>query len=135
VGPAAGAQPNPAGALTAARLRSRWRRRRCNKNQSKEDVATTEPDDSFVARADAVIELANAQLGSIGRGKVSASSMYAIARFNAWVSFTGFTSQADMRSRRAETLDYFVAQYRATLEDHLDDYAEHFEEYMRGHEA
>jgi len=96
---------------------------------------TTELDDHFFARADAVIQLANEQLGTIGRGKVSASCMYATARFNAWVSATGFTSQADMRARKAETLDYFVAQYRAMLEDHLDDYAENFEQYMLGHET
>jgi hypothetical protein len=39
------------------------------------------------------------------------------------------------RARKAETLDYFVAQYRAMLEDHLDDYAENFEQYMRVGEA
>ena len=61
--------------------------------------------------------------------------MYATTRFNAWVSATGFTSQADMRARKAETLDYFVAQHRAILGDEvverLDDYAENFEQYMR----
>ena len=63
---------------------------------------TTELDDQFFARADAVIQLANEQLGTIGRGKVSASCMYATVRFNAWVSATGFTSHADMRARKAE---------------------------------
>lgn len=91
---------------------------------------TTELDDNFFVRADAIIQLANEQLGTIGRGKVSASCMYATARFNAWVSATGFASQADMRARKAETLDYFVAQYRAMLEDHLDEYAENFDRYM-----
>ncbi|MDQ1310125.1 MAG: hypothetical protein QG601_1395, partial [Pseudomonadota bacterium] len=38
-------------------------------------------DDDFYKRADAHIHLANAQLGEVGRGKVSASFMYAVARF------------------------------------------------------
>ena len=36
---------------------------------------------------------------------------------------------------RPKTLDYFVAEYRAMLEDHLDDYVENFEQYMRVREA
>lgn len=96
---------------------------------------TTDLDDNFFTRADAIIALANEQLKDVGRGKVSASCMYATARFNAWVSATGFTSQAQMRERKAETLEYFVAQYRAMLEEHLDEYAENFDRYMGVGEA
>ena len=42
-------------------------------------------DDKCYERADAHITLSNDQLSDIGRGKVSASMMYAVARFNAWV--------------------------------------------------
>lgn len=91
----------------------------------------TAMDDDFYNRADALIHLANEQCQSIGRGKVSASSMYAIARFNAWISACGFENAADMQAARQETIDYFVQQYTAMLEENLDDYIENFQKYMK----
>lgn len=87
-------------------------------------------DDKFYARADAHIGLSNEQCGEIERGKVSASMMYATARFNAWVSACGFRSAQEMSAARAEILGYFVVQYRKMLEDNLDDHIEHFDKYM-----
>jgi hypothetical protein len=91
----------------------------------------TDVDADFYNRADAVIHLANEQLAKIGRGKVSASCMYATARFNAWVTACGCNSAADMRAAREETIDYFTKQYRAMLEENLDDYIDKFAEYMQ----
>jgi hypothetical protein len=91
----------------------------------------TDVDADFYNRADAVIHLANEQLAKIGRGKVSASCMYATARFNAWVTACGCNSAADMRAAREETIDYFTKQYRAMLEENLDDYIDKYAEYMQ----
>lgn len=88
-------------------------------------------DDKFHDRADAVIHLANVQCKEIGRGKVSASLMYATARFNAWVSACGVDSGPDLKRAKQETVDYFVKEYRAMLEENLDDYIEHFTRYMK----
>lgn len=88
-------------------------------------------DDKFYARADAHIHLSNDQCGEISRGKVSASMMYATARFNSWVSACGFDSEQDMSAARAETVEYFVEQYRKMLEENLDDYTENFGKYMK----
>jgi hypothetical protein len=88
-------------------------------------------DDKFYARADAHIHLSNDQCGEIGRGKVSASMMYATARFNAWISACGFESDQEMSAARAQTVEYFVDQYRKMLEDNLDDYIAHFHKYMK----
>jgi hypothetical protein len=91
----------------------------------------SEPVDShFYDRADAIINLANEQNKEIGRGKVSASLMYATARFNSWVSACGFDGAEDMSGAKQETIEYFVEQYRAMLEENLDDYIEHFGKYM-----
>ena len=92
---------------------------------------STEVDDQFYDRADAIIHLANDQLENIGSGKVSASLMYATARFNAWVSALGFPDGAQMAAERQRTIDYFVAQYRSMLEKNLDDYIRKFPEYMK----
>ena len=90
-------------------------------------------DDKFYARADAHIHLSNDQLSTEpGRGKVSASMMYATARFNAWVTACGYASQQEMEASRGKTLDYFVEQYRLMLEENLDDYIANFSSYMKG---
>jgi len=87
-------------------------------------------DDKFYDRADAHIHLSNDQLKDIGGGKVSASMMFALARFNSWVSAGGFKSSEEMKEKREEIIEYFSDQYRKMLEDNLDDYIENFEKYM-----
>ena len=72
-------------------------------------------DPKFYDRADAHIHLSNDQLKDIGPGKVSASMMYATARFNAYVSWLGFDNAADMAEQRKETVGYFVEQYQIML--------------------
>lgn len=88
-------------------------------------------DPKFFDRADAHIHLSNEQMGDAARGKVSASMMYATARFNAWVSACGFASGPEMAEARQETVDYFVTEYRKMLEENMDDYIAQFERYMK----
>ncbi len=89
-------------------------------------------DDEFYDRADAHIHLANDQISEeIGRGKVSASFMYSVARFNAWVSACGWHSSKEMSEARKEAIEYFVNEYRKMLEENMDDYISNFESYMR----
>ena len=88
-------------------------------------------DDQFFDRADAVVNLANTFLEQVTRGKVSASLLYATARYNAWVSACGFENGSDMRDMKEETIEYFVQEYRKMLSENLDDYIENFEGYMR----
>ena len=87
-------------------------------------------DPTFYDRADAHIHLSNAQLSDIDPGKVSASMMFATARFNAYVSWIGFQNVADMADKHDETVRYFVEQYQAMLEENLDDYIANFENYL-----
>ncbi len=87
-------------------------------------------DDGFYERADAHIDLFNAQTKYAGPGKVSASMMYATARFNAWLSAYDFPDAAKMKGAREETIEYFVAQYRKMLEEHLDEYIANHAKYM-----
>ena len=89
-------------------------------------------DSEFYDRADAHIHLSNDQLSALGeKGKVSASMMYATARFNSWVSACGFTSGEDMGKAKVETLEYFVSQYRLMLEENLDEYITNFASHMQ----
>jgi len=91
---------------------------------------TTDP--KFYDRADEHIHLSNDQSSEASRGTVSASMMYATARFNAWVSACGFGSGAEMAAAKDETLEYFVTQYRKMLEENLDDYIRNHDRYMKG---
>ena len=89
-----------------------------------------EIDDNFYNRADEHIHLANRQLKNTTRGKVSASMMYSVARYNAWVSACGFKKGEDMNTAKKETIEYFVNEYRKMLEDNLTDYIDNFDTYM-----
>lgn len=92
-------------------------------------------DDQFYDRADSHIHLSNDQITEeVGRGKVSASMMYATARFNAWVSACGWPNGEDMKASREEILDYFANEYRKMLEENIDDYIDNFNNYMRAEE-
>jgi hypothetical protein len=84
-------------------------------------------DAAFYERADAHIHLSNEQLAGASAGIVSASMMYAAARFNAWLSASGFDNRAAFDEARAETIAYFCEQYRLMLEENLDDYANRYE--------
>lgn len=88
-------------------------------------------DELFFKRADAHIDLANAQLKDASRGKVSASLMYATARFNAWITACEAGSDEELRSGKGESIEYFVAQYRSMLEENLNAYIDNFDRYMR----
>lgn len=90
-----------------------------------------ELDDKFYERADAHIHLSNDQLEGSSAEMVSTSMMFAAARFNAWISATGFQSGENMAAKRAETVEYFLTGYRQMLEAHMDDYIKNFDSYMR----
>jgi len=87
-------------------------------------------DDDFFRRADDVIRIANDQADDVAPEKVSASLMYATARYNAFVGAGRATSSEDLASGRDEILEYFVEQYRTMLAENLDDYIANFDKYI-----
>lgn len=89
-------------------------------------------DEAFFERADAHIRLSNEQLKEVGRSKVSASMMFATARFNAWVIASSAQSGSEMTESRDEAIRYFVEQYKLMLEENTNDYIKNFESYMKG---
>ena len=90
-----------------------------------------EIDDDFFDRADEHINLSNKQLSKVSRGKVSASMMYSVARYNSWVSACGFKDANEMEKAKEETIKYFVIEYEKMLTENLDDYIENFDKYMK----
>ena len=88
-------------------------------------------DHDFFDRAHEHLRIANEQLNGVSEGQVSASMMYACARFNAWVSAANQESAKDLKGAYGETIEYFVAQYRKMLVKNLDDFVANFGEYMQ----
>ena len=91
-------------------------------------------DANFFKRADAHIDLSNNQIEDVARDKVSASMMYGLARFNAWISACEFESGWQLAAARDQKIDFFMTQFRQMLEENFDDYADNFDRYMKRRE-
>ncbi len=88
-------------------------------------------DPTFYKRADEHIHLSNSQVSEkISKGMVSASFMYSVARFNAYVSTSSFNSSKEALEAKQATMEYFIEEYRGMLEENLDDYILNFSKYM-----
>ncbi len=83
----------------------------------------------FWDRADSFIQLANDYCDQVPRGKVSASLLYATARFNSFVVASHASSAEEMESEKTAAVEYFVQQYRKMLEENLEDHIQNFEGY------
>lgn len=91
----------------------------------------SETDEKFFKRADEHINLSNEQLSNTSGGKVSASMMYSVARFNAWISACGFNNSEEMENAKKETIKYFVDEYEKMLTENLEDYIDNFDKFMK----
>jgi hypothetical protein len=92
-------------------------------------------DDEFMDRAHAHLRVAHEHMADVPQGQVSASLMYACARFNVWVSASNKGSPEELRKAYGKTIEYFVAQYRKMLVKNLDDYVDNFHEYVHRPDA
>lgn len=88
-------------------------------------------DPQFFLRADALIQLANEQLQNAGRENVCASMMFAAARFNVWTHACDSQTSEQLAEHRKDALAYFAEQYRLMLEQHMEDYINNFDSYMK----
>ncbi len=92
----------------------------------------TKTDPAFYERVDDHIKVSNDQMTpKVGVEEVNASMMYALARFNAWMTAHSSISANVMRGTRAESIAYFVGQYQTMLEESMDTYIENFERYTQ----
>ena len=88
-------------------------------------------DKAFFKRADTHIDVANQQITEeISPGKVSASMMFATARFNSWVTAVNSGNVIQMLDNKDDAIEYFVNEYRAMLQQNMDEYCESFDKYM-----
>ena len=87
---------------------------------------------AFYQRADAIIGIANSQLGPEAHsGQVGASLLYAAARYSASVASIGFVKGDDFAKEKDDIVEFYVKQYRQMLRDNLTDYAQNFDKYVQ----
>ena len=94
-------------------------------------VEITKEMQGFYQRADAIIGMANSQLGDEAHsGQVGASLLYAAARYSASVASIGFVKGDDFAKEKDDIVEFYVKQYRQMLSDNLTDYAQNFDKYI-----
>ncbi len=91
---------------------------------------STHKDKKFYEMADAYIALANEQSGKTDQGTVSATFLYAAARFNTFLVASASDSADQFASRKEEIMEYFMAEYKKMLEEHFVDYHDNFKKYI-----
>ena len=93
-------------------------------------MSDNHPDQAFWERVNAIINTANAQCDAADANHVTASTMYAAARFNAFIVANSSGSGENMKAEKERALDHFTAQFRAMMADNLDDFIANFDRYM-----
>ncbi len=86
----------------------------------------------FFEHVDAHINLSNHQINDgFPKGQVSASTMYASARFCAWLTATGCTSAEDMASRRDQAKAFFADEFTRMFDESYREYTDNFDQFLK----
>ena len=93
-------------------------------------MSNTEKDKEFYERADKYIALANEQSTNAIPGKVSATFLYAAARFNTFIAAAGAESSSDFAAKKEDLMEFFMSEYKKMLEEHFADYGHNFDKYL-----
>jgi hypothetical protein len=93
-------------------------------------MSNSSPGPEFWARTNALINLSNDQCDAAHPNEVSASTMYASARFNAFIVAQTTGSAQNMALDKARALAYFTDQLCKMMADNLDDFTRNVEKYM-----
>lgn len=84
-------------------------------------------DKEFWELADSFIELANTHLTGVKPSKVSASALFAAARFNAFIITAATTSKEQLLEEKESAVTYFLEQYEAMLRENLDEHVSRYD--------
>lgn len=95
-------------------------------------MSKTEKDPAFYQMADEFIGVAN-QLANkdTEAGKVSAAFLYAAARYNTFIVASSADSALAFQNYQETAKEYFLAEYKKMLDEHMADYAAHFDHYLK----
>ena len=91
-------------------------------------MSDVQRDKAFWDMADAFIQLANTHLDKEKPSRVSASALFAAARFNAFVIAAAAESKAQLIAEKEAAIAYFLNQYESMLCENLDEHmARHYQ--------
>jgi len=79
-------------------------------------------DKEFYELADAHIALANTRMGKVKPAKVSATMLFAAARFNAFVFSVSAENKAKMLLDKESAIAYFMQEYEKNLRENIDEH-------------
>jgi hypothetical protein len=85
-------------------------------------------DKQFWDLADSFIQLANTHLNEAKPSKVSASALFAAARFNAFVIAAATESKEQLIVEKEAAIAYFLGQYEKMLRENLDEHLARYDQ-------
>lgn len=88
------------------------------------------PSKEFWDRSDAYIDLANEQSKSVPSSTVSASLLFAAARFNSFIVASNTKTLEELQADKDRAVEYFSEQYKKMLVENIDDYISNYSKYM-----
>ena len=91
-------------------------------------MSDVQRDKQFWDMADAFIQLANTHLDKEKPSRVSASALFAAARFNAFVIAAATESKAQLIAEKEAAIAYFMNQYESMLRENLDEHMARYDE-------
>ncbi len=84
-------------------------------------------DKEFYELADAHIALCNTHMGKVKPAKVSASMLFAAARFNAFVIYASSENKAQFLLEKEAAIGYFMQEYEKYLRENVDEHLSRYE--------
>lgn len=94
-------------------------------------MSDNHPDAQFWERVNTVVNVSNDQCGAATPSAVGATTMFASARFNAFLLAKSTGTAANLTTEKERALDYFTAQYRDMMAANLEDFIANFDQYMK----
>ena len=85
-------------------------------------MSDVQRDKRFWDMADSFVQLANTHLNEEKPSRVSASALFAAARFNAFVVTAATESKAQLIAEKESAIAYFMDQYEKMLRENLDEH-------------
>lgn len=87
-------------------------------------------DKEFYKLADAQLALANTHMGEVKPSKVSATLLFAAARFNAFVIATSAENKAQFLLEKEAAIAYFMQEYEKNLRENIDEHLSRYDEHV-----
>lgn len=87
-------------------------------------------DKAFWELADSFIQLANTHLSAAKPSRVSASALFAAARFNAFVITAAAENKEQLIAEKEAAVAYFLEQYETMLRENIDEHLARYDQQM-----